>query len=139
MLKKLKTSLLTVMAFGLFALPAAVAIPTVSAQSIEGGLNCGSQFNLDPNANCKAQDTNTDFQNLLKNIVNIISVIVGVISVIMIIFGGFRYITSGGDSGKVGNAKNTILYALIGLVIVALAQFIVYFVLNQTGQAVGTP
>jgi hypothetical protein len=49
----------------------------------------------------------------------------------MIIYGGFRYITSGGDSGRVGNAKNTLIYAIIGLVIVALAQLIVHFVLNQ--------
>jgi hypothetical protein len=49
----------------------------------------------------------------------------------MIIIGGFQYITSSGDSGKVGTAKNTILYAIIGLVIVALAQFIVRFVLSR--------
>ena len=49
----------------------------------------------------------------------------------MIIYGGMRYITSGGDSGKITSAKNTIIYALIGLVVVALAQFIVKFVLNK--------
>ncbi len=50
----------------------------------------------------------------------------------MIVYGGFRYVTSGGDSSKVGDAKKTILYALIGLVIVALAQVIVKFVLSKT-------
>jgi hypothetical protein len=50
----------------------------------------------------------------------------------MIIYGGFRYITSGGDSNGVTAAKNTILYAIIGLIIVALAQIIVNFVLNKT-------
>jgi hypothetical protein len=50
----------------------------------------------------------------------------------MILIGGFRYITSGGDSGNVSGAKNTILYAIVGLVIVALAQFIVRFVLSQS-------
>lgn len=72
----------------------------------------------------------------IAQFINIFSTIVGVIAVIMIIYGGLRYITSGGDSGKITNAKNTIIYALIGLVVVALAQFIVKFVLNKvTSQA----
>jgi hypothetical protein len=49
----------------------------------------------------------------------------------MIIIGGFRYITAGGDSNNVSAAKNTIIYAIIGLVIVAFAQIIVQFVLNK--------
>ena len=72
--------------------------------------------------------------NLITQIINVFSIIVGVIAVIMIIYGGFRYITSGGDSGKVGEAKNTIVFALVGLIIVALAQFIVKFVLNRVSQ-----
>jgi uncharacterized membrane protein len=64
--------------------------------------------------------------------INILSVVVGVIAVIMIIVGGFRYITSGGASEKVTSAKNTIMYAVIGLIIVALSQVIVQFVLDQS-------
>ncbi len=48
----------------------------------------------------------------------------------MIIINGLRFITSGGDSNAVSSAKKGILYAIVGLVIVALAQFIVRFVLN---------
>lgn len=73
---------------------------------------------------------------LIRRIINIISVIIGVVAVIMIIFAGFRYITSGGKQESVSAAKNTILYAVIGLVIVALAQVIVRFVLSaSTGAA----
>ena len=54
-----------------------------------------------------------------------------VTAVMMIIVGGFRYITSGGASDSVSSAKNTIIYAIVGLVVVALAQFIVQFVLNR--------
>jgi energy-converting hydrogenase Eha subunit B len=68
---------------------------------------------------------------LVATIINLFSVVVGVVAVLMIIVGGFRYITSGGDSGNVSSAKNTILYAIVGLVIVALAQFIVKFVLAK--------
>lgn len=75
--------------------------------------------------------------NLITQIINIFSVIVGIIAVIFIIIGGLKYITSGGDSGNVTGAKNTILYAIIGLIIVALAQFIVRFVLAKTSETAG--
>lgn len=67
----------------------------------------------------------------ITSVVNLLSSITGVLAVIMIVYGGLRYVTSGGASDKVGNAKNIILYALIGLAVVALAQFIVKFVLNH--------
>jgi hypothetical protein len=50
----------------------------------------------------------------------------------MIIIGGLKYITSGGESSNVSGAKNTIIYAIVGLIVVALAQFIVHFVLANT-------
>lgn len=79
--------------------------------------------------------TETDVNDIIATVINIFSVVVGVIAVIMIVYGGFRYITSGGDSTKVTSARNTILYAIIGLIIVALAQFIVKFVLNKAANA----
>lgn len=63
---------------------------------------------------------------------NILSIVVGVAAVIMIIIGGFKYVTSGGDSNNVSSAKSTIMYAVIGLVIVAMAQFIVRYVVNES-------
>lgn len=55
---------------------------------------------------------------------------VGTLSVIMLIYGGFRYVISGGDAKKVTDAKNTILYAIIGLIICMLAYAIVRFVIG---------
>lgn len=84
-------------------------------------------------ADCgKAKST---VSNVFRTIVQILSIITGVVAVFMIIFGGFRYITSGGDAGKVSNAKNTLIYAIIGLAIAAAAQFLVHFVLFQTKKA----
>jgi hypothetical protein len=80
----------------------------------------------------------TDIARIANQVVNIFSIIVGAVAVIMIIYGGFRYITSGGDSNRVGSAKNTLIYAIIGLIIVALAQLIVHFVLSTTGNTVTT-
>ena len=62
--------------------------------------------------------------------VNILSLIVGIAAILMIISSGLKYITSGGESGKVANAKNSLIYAMIGVAIVALAQFLVHFVIN---------
>ena len=57
--------------------------------------------------------------------------VIGIIAVIMIIIGGVNYTMSQGDSTKVQKAKNTILYGIIGLVVVLLAFAIVNFVLGS--------
>ncbi len=110
--------------------------PVVANADVTANLCNGSNFTINSDALGSANScgtTNTDSVNtLLKKVVNIISAVVGVIAVIMIVVGGFKYITSGGESSNVSGAKNTIIYAIIGLVIVALAQVIVHFVLNQS-------
>lgn len=68
---------------------------------------------------------------VIRLVIRILSLIAGVAAVIMIVIGGLKYITSGGDSSKVASAKTSILYAIVGLIIVALAQFIVRFVLKN--------
>ncbi|HEY1835815.1 MAG TPA: pilin [Candidatus Saccharimonadales bacterium] len=67
----------------------------------------------------------------LKNVVDLLSAIAGVIAVIMLIVGGIKYITSSGDASNISGAKNTIIFALVGLVVVALAQALVHFVLSR--------
>ena len=89
------------------------------------------------NVSCENEgQTQNKLGDLAKNIVNLFSFIVGAVAVIMIIYGGFRYITSGGGAESVGSAKKTLIYAIIGLIIVALAQIIVQFVLSQTNSAI---
>lgn len=72
--------------------------------------------------------------NTLKLGINVFSLIVGVAAVIMVIVGGLKYVISQGDSSNVNSAKNTILYAIVGLVVVALAQVVVKFVLGKATQ-----
>ena len=67
---------------------------------------------------------------IFKQITNTILYIVGIIAVIMLILGGIKYLTSGGDSKKVTDAKNTVLYAIIGLVVCFLSFAIVNFVIS---------
>lgn len=70
---------------------------------------------------------------VFTRITNTVLYAVGIISVIMLIYGGLRYVISGGDSKKVTDAKNTIMYAIIGLIISILAYAIVNFVINAVG------
>lgn len=85
--------------------------------------------------NCTNEDNR--ITTTIKNIVNLLSVIVGIVAVIMIVIAGFKYITSAGDSSSIASAKNTLIYAIVGLVIVAMSQFIVQFVLRKAAPGAG--
>jgi hypothetical protein len=81
----------------------------------------------------------TSLDNTIKAALNILSAVAGVAAVIMVIIAGFKYITSGGDSGKVSSAKNTMVYAIIGIIVVAMSQFIAQFVINRITKAPAKP
>ena len=68
---------------------------------------------------------------IFRTITNVLLFLIGAVSVIMLIIGGIRYTVSGGDSTAVTSAKNTILYAVIGIVVALLAYAIVNFVLGS--------
>lgn len=68
---------------------------------------------------------------ILTRAMQVLALIAGIASIIMVIVGGFKYVTSTGDSAKVSSAKDTILYAIIGAVIALLAHAIVTFVLTR--------
>ena len=109
--------------------PAAALIGSNSQQQACQGIN------LDQGSNACTSNGTSGLNGLLATTINILSIIVGVAAVIMIIIGGFRYITSGGESSSTASAKNTIIYALIGLVIAVIAQLLVQFVLNKVSKA----
>jgi|SRR3989338_3105474 len=134
MIRKIKTIILSLSAVFTLAIPAFTpAVAHAVTPEIGKNLCSGANLSLEAQKDCVATEANVGtFQGTLNKIINVISIIVGVVAVIMIIFGGFKYITSGGTAEKVTGAKNTILYGLIGLIIVALAQLIVKFVLNET-------
>ena len=128
---------------GLFLLVAVVVVgsaktTTVYAQDAQEqiikGLCTGAnlQFTDNPTNDCKGpNDATAKVNKVIHSIINFLSIIVGVVAVIMIIIGGLRYITSGGSDTGVTSAKNTILYAIIGLIIVAFAQILTRFVLKE--------
>lgn len=67
---------------------------------------------------------------IFTTVVNILLFIIGAIAVVMIIVGGLRYILSGGNASSVTAAKNTILYAVVGIIVALLAYAVVNFVVN---------
>lgn len=128
--KKYAAILLAAVALGV---PAFVPVTVHAADSpeITDPLQCGAELSFETSG-CSVDGSSDKLTDIIKVVINILSVVVGVVAVIMIIFGGLKYITSGGDSSNVSSAKNTIIYAIVGLVIVALAQFIVRFVLDKS-------
>jgi cytochrome bd-type quinol oxidase subunit 2 len=133
---RVKRILLTLVAsFGLL-LP--LAVPSLaSAADIETSLCQGANLQIgDDNCDVDQESAQSTVNNVITWVINVFSFIVGVVAVIMLIVGGLKYITSGGDSGNVTGAKNTILYAIIGLIIVALAQIVVRFILGKTNEAI---
>lgn len=114
-----------------------IAAPVSAAQT--GGAAQVAAIDSSKNAICKGAglagsgcgSSGGGLNRVVRGVLTILSVIAGVAAVIMVIISGFKYITSGGDAGKVGSAKTTLVYAIVGLVIVALAQVLVQFVFRQ--------
>ena len=68
---------------------------------------------------------------VFSRVSSVLLFIVGAVAVIMLIIGGLKYIVSGGDASKVQSAKNTILYALVGIIVAILAYAAVNFVIGN--------
>ena len=137
MIQKIKNIIfaITLMALPLAAplVSSSVAYASCTAGNVHEGIYAGASAGFS-GSSCSNDIGGTGnvngLANFAKTAVNVMSLVVGVLAVLMIIYGGLRYVTSGGSSEGVGNAKNIIIYAIIGLIIVALAQAIVHFVLN---------
>lgn len=78
---------------------------------------------------CKAKDDSVS--SPVQAVISTLLFAIGIISVIMIIIGGIRYTLSNGDSSQIKSAKDTVLYAVIGLVVALLAYAIVNFVVGR--------
>ena len=79
---------------------------------------------------------NQDFgQNNVSNIFNVAYSLVGLVAVAFIIYGAVQYITANGDAGKLTKAKHTIMYAVVGMMIVLLAAAITYFITSSIAGA----
>jgi len=132
--KKTLTGVFAAFVFALVALFAPVA-PTANAATTGTPCGTGISGGADAGINC-ARGTDTPATlfggngSIFTTVVNVMLFLIGAISVIMLIYGGIRYTTSGGNSAGVTAAKNTILYAIIGLIVAFLAFAVVNWVLG---------
>ncbi len=118
------------------ALPVAALIASaVLPMSPAFAVTCDPANGLDGSAECAQGNGQPD--NLVGNggifqtVTNILLFIIGAVAVIMLVIGGIRYTISNGDSNQVTAAKNTILYAIIGIVVAILAYAAVNFVITS--------
>ncbi len=102
---------------------------TDTASTIDCGVDSAAGKNQ------PSDDPSSTISSTIAAGIKVLSFIVGVVAVIMLMVGGLRFITSGSNAEGAKAARNTILYALIGLVVAALAQLLVHFVLNKTNDA----
>lgn len=133
-------SAILIVALSIATLTVGLSVQASAQSAGRDSLKCGSGVDGFEGGTASCKDISgegTKVQNLISNIINVISVIVGAVAVIMILFGGFRFVTAGGDTNAVSSAKNTIVYAIVGLIIVAFAQVIVRFVLQRSTENVG--
>lgn len=129
-MKNLVVNLALALALLIFV-PVAALADNPARGAVQCGINAAAGVGDTANE-CPSPGTGgLDIGDLIKKVINIMSMLVGAIAVIMLIVAGFRYVTSAGSDSATAAAKKTIIYAVVGLVVVALAQVIVHFVINN--------
>ena len=143
----IKKALLTLMAVPLLSLGAGSAVLVTNAaaadcqDSAASGLDTSNPDKVGTNGpdsgacSVKTGSQNTSFVQTIKLVINIMLFIIGLIAVVMLVIGGIRYATSGGSSEAVKGAKDTILYAIIGIVVAVMAYAVVGFVTQNISQS----
>lgn len=112
-----------------FAAPAVIAASSTNDPCSSSLPKSVREANGCPGTSVKKADT------VITNVLNAIIGVLGIVAVIFVIVGGVKYMTSAGDPGKIQQAKKTILYALIGLAVCALAFAIVNLVIGAINKA----
>lgn len=130
MKKFIKQALAALLIVPTLALGAATLAPAPAYAQCTPG-----EYNIGTGADCAQGDETPSnlFDGdsaIFKTVVNILLFLIGAIAVIMLIIGGIRYVVSAGDSSAVTGAKNTILYAVIGIIVAVLAYAIVNWVIG---------
>lgn len=128
---------------------ALLVVPILAVQSVHAQFNPLDPSCLDENGNRRPELADSDLcaeselredenpltgtEGVIMTVANVLALISGVIAVIIIIISGIQMITSSGDSNKVKSARDTIIYASVGIVVIVLARSIVIFIINAVG------
>ena len=113
-------ALVLALGFGIGSL--AIATPALAAAG--GGNNCNNDLTISNGAQCAKADSAKDnlfgANGVFATVANTLIFLVGAVAVIFLIIGGLRYVVSNGDPKNVEAAKNTILYAIVGIVVAVI-------------------
>jgi len=127
MLRRLTSLVASFLLVGMVLVPVTVSAYDPFDKACDGAGStstaCGSRSGGD--------DPIAGSDGIIVNVTTILAIIAGIVSVIFLVWGGVKYITSGGDSGGVSSAKNTVIAAIVGLLIAALARPIVVFIISK--------
>lgn len=110
-----------------------VPIQAASVFSICQSNSSASQTSVCNTINKHQANNSNPVLIIIKTVINILSYITGIIALIIILISGARFMISSGDPNRVTTAKNSLIYAIVGIVIFLSAQLIVTYVLNNVG------
>ena len=111
---------------------AVFGVSVLSTASLSGSVSAQVSKGIDTATTSEMKGKSIDGDGgLIKTVVNVLLWAVGILSVIMIIFSGFRYITSAGDASKTKSAQSTLIYSVVGLIVAIMAYAIVNMVINR--------
>lgn len=110
----------------------AIVMPAGTAQAVnffEDACSRGGEGS--PACDATGANELTGSNGVITRVTNIIAVISGITAIGFMVYAGFTYVTSGGDTSKIGTAKSTIIYALVGLIIIGFSRTIILFVISR--------
>lgn len=128
---KKKLAILILGIFAPLALSSAAPAPASALFESSKQQACDGASLSDSGGDCTDDRGANRVEEVIQTVIDILTIIIGIAAVIMIIVNGFRFITANGDSGAITSARNGIIYAIVGLIIVAMAQAIVRFVVGK--------
>lgn len=121
----------------------AFVMPVVNVSAVEVGNDPACSKLTDKEAlaaaGCPTGEEDAKIGDVAKNIINVVITVLGLVAVLFVVIGGVNYTTSQGDPQKTKKARDTILYAILGVILAVLAYTIVNFVISGiTGSGSGS-
>lgn len=125
--------LLSALALSLLVCGSLAVTPVLASGGVFQAVDCSGKAAQSAVCKDKGGTTNpvTGNDGLLNKITNIVAAVAGVAAVILILISGIRFITAGGDANQASSARRTLIYALVGLVVIVLARAIIALVISK--------
>lgn len=123
----MKHTLIAIISAGLISAAALVGFSPLLASTADASSARTEVLN---GANATGQSGSRSLEQSINDVTNVLLFVIGAIAVIVIIYGGIKFVTSDGDASKIKGARETILYAVVGIVIALIAYAIVRWVVR---------